>query len=96
MKKRKETINREVLKAENGFEIIKERKSHIIKEGGEKVGAGGNLNSVSKIITPNEEELKNMEEVFDWMAENYEDNRKISIDFNRSRSEVSKRVGRQA
>jgi len=96
MKKRKETINREITESENGFKIIKERTGHTIEEDGEKVGAGAKMNSVSKIITPNGEELKNMEEVFGWMAENYEDNQKTSVDFNRSRSEVSKRVGRQA
>ena len=96
MRKRKETVNREITESENGFKIIKERTGHTIEEDGEKVGAGAKMNSVSKIITPNGDKLENMEEVFDWLAGNHENKQKISVDFNRSRSEVSKRVGRQA
>ncbi len=95
MRKRKETINREVVEAENGFKIIKERTGHTIKEDGEKMGSGAKMNSVSKIITPNGEELENMKEVFDWLAGNHEYNQKISADFKPHKSKTSKRVGRQ-
>lgn len=95
MKKRKETINREITESENGFKIIKERTGHTIEEDGKKVGVGAKINSVSKIITPNGEELENMKEVFDWLAENHEYNQKISVDFEPDKTKVSKRVGRQ-
>ena len=95
MRKRKETVNREITESENGFKIIKECTGHTIEKDGEKVGAGAKMNSVSKIITPSGEELENMKEVFEWLAGNHEYNQKISVDFEPDKTKVSKRVGRR-